>query len=186
MQIVISFAPWIVYAILSSTVGWTLSLAGALAASLAVLVYYRRTGQPIDALSIGGVVFFVGMIVASPLLGQGTVETYTQTLSHGWIALLMWLSIAVGKPFTEVFARSEAPADMIGTPEFLRFNCIISAMWAASFTVGTLVMALLQWNSVESATVVVIVASFVVPIAAMKRYIAVVTADDYKHESVTV
>ncbi|GGG01502.1 hypothetical protein GCM10007304_14370 [Rhodococcoides trifolii] len=185
MQILVSFAPWIVYAILESTVSWTLSLAGALAVTLAVLAYKYRSAQPVDFLSIGGVVFFVVMLAASPLLGQGTVEAYTQTLSHGWIALLMWGSIAARTPFTEVFARGEAPAEMIDTPEFLRFNCIISAMWAASFTVGTAVLVVLQWNGVDSGTFVVIAASIAVPIVAMKRYIDSVTADDEMQEAVS-
>lgn len=177
MQIVISFAPWIVYGILDGTSGWRVALVAGLVTSLATLALKVRRHEPADVLSLGGVAFFALMLLASPLMAGTGLEAWTQTVSHGWIAAIMWLSIAVRRPFTLVFSTSEAPAEMLGTPEFLRFNDIITAMWAISFTLGTGVLVLLGSDTGTALTTVVVAASIVTPIVVMQRYIAHVTAE---------
>lgn len=82
------------------------------------------------------------MLTVSPLLAGAALEAWTQAISPGWITAIMWPSIVVRRPFTLAFATRETPAEMVGTPESLRFNDIITAEWAISFTVGTAALVL--------------------------------------------
>ncbi|MEO7059559.1 MAG: hypothetical protein ABI083_07570 [Lapillicoccus sp.] len=182
MQFVVSFAPWIVYGILDSTSGWQYALVAGLVTSLALLGLKVRRHEPADVLSLGGVAFFALMLAASPLIVGTAFQPWTQTFSQGWIAGIMWLSIVLRRPFTLAFSTREAPEEFVGTPEFLRFNDIITAMWALSFTVGTVVLVLVGSATHPTLTTVIVTASILVPIVAMKRYIAVVTAEPAESE----
>jgi hypothetical protein len=48
------------------------------------------------------------------------------------------ISMAVGKPFTEQYARDTVPEEYWGSPEFVRTNYVITGAWAGAFAVMVL------------------------------------------------
>jgi hypothetical protein len=171
METLVRFAPWIAFGLVGGHSGWTAGVVAGLAATVAVAIYSRRGGAGVDILTGGSVVFFAAMLALSPVLSHTTQHYYTQALSHGFMALLMWLSILVGRPFTLPFAKREAPQHVWNTRRFRRTNLVISALWAASFTLGTIILLGIAAHHTTDGTTLVQVASIVAPMSLGKRYI---------------
>lgn len=171
METLVRFAPWIAFGIVGGHSGWTAGVLAGLAATVAVAIYSRRGGAGIDILTGGSVVFFAAMLALAPVLPHTAQDYYTQALSHGFMALLMWLSIVVGRPFTLPFAKRRAPQHVWNAPMFRRTNLIISALWAASFTLGTIVLLSIAAHHTTNGTTLVQVASIMAPMVLGKRYI---------------
>lgn len=171
MGFLVGFSPWIVFGIVTGTAGWTAGVAAGLAMTAAVAIHTLRTTRGLDILTVGGVVFFGGLLASSPLLSNTVQDYYTQALSHGFMALLMWLSLAVRRPFTLTFAKREAPRHVWNDPAFVRTNMVISAIWAACFTVGTIVLLGIAAHHTTDGATLVQIGSIVAPIVLMRRYI---------------
>ncbi len=62
-------------------------------------------------------------------------ETYSQAISSAALGLIVVLSIALGHPFTEQYAREGVPEEQWHTPLFHRMMVTMSAVWAAIFAV---------------------------------------------------
>jgi hypothetical protein len=168
VQIVVSFLPWILYAALDGTTGWSAALAAALVTSIAVAGCNYRTTRRLDVMQAGSVAFFALLLIASTTGPGEALHGLTTTLGQGWIAAVMWLSLPLGRPFTEAAARAQAPADVWDTPVFRRMNVSITALWAASFTLTTAGLALVPGLT---ASVGFQVLAVVVPLVAMKPFI---------------
>ena len=80
---------------------------------------------------------------AAPLLaaihpsGIATWGRYAQAVAHGSLTLIAFGSILIGKPFTEPYAREQAPEHVWKTERFHAFNRRISAVFGAAFLLGT-------------------------------------------------
>lgn len=171
MEFLVRFSPWIAFGIVTGSSGWTAGVVAGLAVTVAVAIYTLRTGGGIDILTGGSVVFFAAMLAISPMLSHTAQDYYTQAISHGFMALLMWLSLAVRRPFTLTFAKREAPQHLWNNPVFVRTNMVISAIWAACFTVGTIVLLSIAARHTTQGMTLVQIASIVAPIVLMRRYI---------------
>jgi hypothetical protein len=59
-------------------------------------------------------------------------------VAHGSLTLIVFGSVAIGRPFTEPYAREQAPEAVWHDPKFLALNRQISLMWGLAFLVGTI------------------------------------------------
>ncbi len=59
-------------------------------------------------------------------------------MAHGSLTLIVFGSILIGKPFTEPYAREQAPEHVWKTARFHELNRRISAVWGLAFLVGTI------------------------------------------------
>jgi len=139
------FAPWIVYAAVSSA-SWQWAAIAGLLLGVRVVALSHRAGMAADALilevsTIGYFVVLTGVAFATPHSG---LHSYDGALSFGWLALTAWATIGVGRPFTLGIARRNAPPQLWDTPQFLRVNTIITTVWAAAFTVTAAVVAVCE------------------------------------------
>jgi hypothetical protein len=116
-------------------------------------------------------------VVAFTLTGS-PVKSYTGALTDAWLALTAWGSLLIGRPFTLGIARTMAPREFWDHPIFKRTNVIITAVWAASFTVsGIAGVALLSYAPHATVPLIVLkVLGFAVPIAFTIRYPKIVRA----------
>lgn len=178
MSYVLAFAPWIVYAVIPSS-QWRWAALAALAITVAETAWGLSRRRPAASMIIefGSMAFFAaatGLSFADP---QTALHPYLPALANGWLAVISWLSLAVRQPFTLGIAKQSTPREAWHQPLFIRTNVIITAVWAACFTVGSAVIATCVAAGAGSGIrALVQVASFVVPMVFTVRYVSVVTA----------
>ncbi|WP_030665361.1 hypothetical protein [Streptomyces rimosus] len=166
------FIPWIAY----GAVAWASWQWAALAALLlgAVLLYMDRAGGlslSLRVLEYGTLVFFAGVTALAFLHPDSGLRAYDGALSSGWLALITWGSIAVRRPFTLAMARHHAPPEVWQSPLFLRINHVLSAAWAASFTLAAAGQVLVTALGLGPAALIAVhVSAFVIPLRFTATY----------------
>jgi hypothetical protein len=175
MTYIRSFLPWIALAVLTGTVDvrWAASVALALAAWL--IVVQRRTGHGWDALVIEcSAVAFLAAYTAAAFAAPDSdfLAHYGGALSALWLAVTAWGSHALGRPFTLGIARTHAPEQVWRSALFLRINRVISAVWAAAFTVCGVGTVLLRHYRPDAGTArtLLTIGAFVLPMMFTARF----------------
>jgi hypothetical protein len=134
-----SFLPWVAFllGVRIEDVYWGAG-AGLL---VAVVVFGRALAQhKVHLFDVIGVVYFGGMLA---LLGAihpdniGTWGRYAQAVAHGSLTVIVFASILVNRPFTEPYAREQAPRQVWDRPEFKALNRKISLVFGGAFLIGT-------------------------------------------------
>ncbi|MBW8487530.1 hypothetical protein [Actinomadura parmotrematis] len=179
MNYVLTFLPWIVYAVLPSGQWQWAALAG-LAVALGVIVRQRAAGAGPDALviEIGSAAFFAVLAAIAFADPHSPVHPYSPALSSGVLAVIAGASLAARRPFTLGIAKRSTPREFWDQPLFVRTNVVLTAVWTAAFAVTAAILAALAHagQGHSAAAVAVQVAGFVLPIAFTLRYVAAVQA----------
>jgi hypothetical protein len=134
-----SFAPWVAFllGVRIEDVYWG---AGA-GLAVAVVVFGRAVGvHKVHLFDVIGVVYFAGMLVLLGVLHPHNIDTwgrYAQAVAHGSLAVIVFGSILINRPFTESYAREQVPKEYWGTTEFRALNRKISAVFGVAFLIGT-------------------------------------------------
>jgi hypothetical protein len=171
MAYVRGFAPWIVFGGLSAF-DWRLAaLAGLLTAVMAT-VYALVLGQRADALilDIGAVLFLAVVAIVGFMNADSPLAHWVETLSLLWLMIIAWGSLAIRRPFTLGIGRLSVPREMWDHPLFYKVNVVITAVWAATFTVITVAHLVVQLSDAGLAVRLAINAAYVVPIVFTNRY----------------
>jgi hypothetical protein len=141
-----SFAPWIVFSSLNRSVSFAVAIGLAVLAAAAVLIRSKVRGSVhlLDLASFGYFVLLLGgVLVLSPSASElDTWSTYMQTGSYAALAIIVFGSIAVRRPFTLSYAKEGVPEEFWTTDVFLKINDQISARWGAAFAVGAVSTAI--------------------------------------------
>jgi hypothetical protein len=155
---VLSFVPWVIFWVVAGPRDWELGVACALIASVVLLLLSMDVGPIVDRavarsagtassvtplrlkapklLDVGTTIFFLALVIAGAFVDRSTLdvlENYAQAISSGALALIVTLSIAVGHPFTEQYARERVPEEQWHTPLFRRTMLVMSGVWALIF-----------------------------------------------------
>jgi hypothetical protein len=136
MNIVLSFIPFIAFALLSGPFGPVTALLVAALASALLLVRGRIAGESPKILELGSFVLFAGL-AAWCWLGRADLSPVAVKLAVdvGLLAIVL-ISMAIGRPFTLQYAREQVPPEYWQSPRFLRVNQIITGVWALAFLAG--------------------------------------------------
>lgn len=164
MQILLAFAPFIVFAILDRFVG---AVSGLVAAAIVALLLLARdvlvTKRPPKILDIGTAVLFGGLALYSLIAKPAwSVIGVRVCVDCGLLAVVL-LSIVFGKPFTLQYAREQVAPEFWDSPEFYRTNLVISSVWAVAFAVMVIAELLLLYspNMPQRAGVIIIILALV-------------------------
>ena len=135
MQIVLSFGPFIVFALLTRVTGVDMSLWAAAILSAALIARNRMAGGSIKILEAGTVLLF-GLLAlyATATQVQWSIPFVRIVVDSGLVAIVL-ISILIRQPFTLQYAREAAPAEVQASPAFLRVNYVISAVWAFALAI---------------------------------------------------
>ena len=135
------FASWIVFALFPNSMVAEAALVG-FGVALALFIIDRRRGTPFDAMVLDAATlfFFAALSVAGFAAPHASLGTWSSALSFGWLAIIAWSGIALGRPFTLAMARRRVSSDISELPAFQRSQVALSRLWAIVFT---LVAALL-------------------------------------------
>jgi len=145
MGILLGFAPFILFALLTS-VSVSLALWSALAAAFAIAIRDFAHSPSLRMLDAGSVsLFFLLALYAGFIQPSLSFQAVRLIVDGGLLGIALY-SLAQRHPFTIDYARDEVPEEMWGTPLFLRANYIITMVWCVAFAVMTAADALATFN----------------------------------------
>ena len=136
MNILLAFAPFLVFAITDRLAG---PLAGLLAGALVALLLLAHNWvikkQSLKILDVGTTTLFVGLciyfLVAKPVWSVIAVRLCVDC----GLLFIVLVSLAVGKPFTLRYAREQVAPEYWKSAEFRKTNYIISGVRALAFAI---------------------------------------------------
>ena len=133
---VLAFAPWILYGVASGFNHWRVATGGGLILCVVYLAVLSRRGISIKLNDWTTLIFFVIASVMMIGLRSTTFTVYSAVIIWTCFALGAWGSVAVGHPFTEVYAREKAPREFWENPVFIRLNVLMTLVWCGLMTVN--------------------------------------------------
>jgi hypothetical protein len=137
MNMVLAFAPFIVFALIDRIAGPIAGLsAGALVSAALNLREFLMPGRTPKILEVGTLVLFGGLAAYAVFGGGAALSVIAvRLLVDLGLMLIVLASIAVRQPFTLQYAREQVAPELWGNPEFIRTNYIITGVWALAFAV---------------------------------------------------
>ncbi|HST38642.1 MAG TPA: hypothetical protein VLK58_04000 [Conexibacter sp.] len=145
------FVPWIIFWVVASPSSWEYASGGALLAALILLIPTPDRGS-IKLLDIASIVFFGALTLAGFVLDRDQLswlEDYSQAISSGALALVVLGSLAF-VPFTEQYAREQAPREVWESPLFKQVNRMLTLVWGVVFAISAVLGVIAQ--QVDSGT----------------------------------
>ncbi len=173
-----NFAPWLVYAGIS-TFNWRLGALSALICALYLLVKDRRAGVEASAqiLDFGTIVYALGLTVLAFTDPHSSLQANDGAISSAWLALIGWASLALRKPFTLGMARRSAPKEVWRAPHFIRINTVLTTVWTVGFTLSAVAeFACTELDAPSPLQMICRVAGFAVPAVFTVHYVKGVRA----------
>ena len=131
MPIIRSFLPWLIFFILSAVNhAWV----GAFAAVICYIVVYGKKVSHLKVLDRMSTLFFLGsafiMLFLSPIWYVKNLEYF----SNGFLALFIFYTLLIQKPFTIEYAKESTPPSKWTTAEFYKINNTVSLVWFLYFS----------------------------------------------------
>lgn len=145
------FVPWIIFWVVASPSSWEYASGGALIAALILLIPSHDRGS-VKLLDVASIVFFGALTVAGLILDRDQLswlEDYSQAISSGALALVVLGSLAF-VPFTEQYAREQAPREVWESPLFKQVNRMLTLVWGLVFALSAILGVIAQ--QVDSGT----------------------------------
>jgi len=131
-----AFLPWGVFGFASGFNHWRLATGGGLVLDLVYLAVLRRHGISIKLMDWTALIFFVIASVLMTGMRSTVFPTYSAVVIWSCFALATWSSVAIGRPFTAVYARENAPPEFWTHPVFIRLNLLMTLLWCGLMTVN--------------------------------------------------
>jgi intracellular septation protein A len=133
---VVAFMPWVVFGVASGFNHWRVATGGGLILCVVYLAVLSRRGISIKLTDWTTLIVFVIGAVLTVGLRSPVFPMYSAVIIWSCFALGAWGSVAVGHPFTEVYAREKAPPDFWENPVFIRLNLLMTLVWCGLMTVN--------------------------------------------------
>ena len=136
-SLIIGFLPWILFLFFS---GSSLpSLERAIVISLiACPVFGFKELKLGFVLQWGTLIFFCGCAIFVNLLKMIWVAEYMDLLSNSALAIVMWLTMLLGKPFVLQYAKRDLPPEKWNDPAFIRGCMLLTLVWASLMTLSAM------------------------------------------------
>ncbi|MGD0230424.1 MAG: hypothetical protein ABSC19_08705 [Syntrophorhabdales bacterium] len=136
-SILLTFLPWIAFKVilLIPLFDELLMVKIGITVAAAICVYQSYTGLNKGLIAWGSVSFFVASLVMVVGLTNIWYLYHLGVFANGTLALLTWISILFGNPFTLSYAKQSVDPKYWDSPSFIHKNYKITAAWGISFTV---------------------------------------------------
>jgi intracellular septation protein A len=133
---VLAFVPWIVFGFASGFNHWRVATGGGLILCVVYLAVLSRRGISIKLTDWTTLIIFVVGAVLTIGLRSPVFPVYGAVIIWTCFALGAWGSVAIGRPFTEVYAREKAPPEFWEHAVFIRLNLLMTLVWCGLMTVN--------------------------------------------------
>ncbi|GJG89523.1 hypothetical protein tb265_47040 [Gemmatimonadetes bacterium T265] len=134
MNVLLAFAPFLVFVVLERVAGVEPGLLGAAATALGFLLrdLLLRKQTP-KVLEVGTVVLFGGLACYGALAGADWSTAGVRLAVDAGLLAIVLVSLVIRRPFTLQYARESVPRAVWDEPGFVRTNTTITAAWALAF-----------------------------------------------------
>lgn len=148
MGILLAFAPFIAFAVVDRFIGSAQGLmAGAITAVVLLLRDWLGLHTKPKLLEIGTAILFGGLALYAVLRGPTWSIASVGLRVDAGLLLIVLITLIVGKPFTLQYAREQVPKSLWNTPQFIRSNYVITAVWACAFLILVLADLVLVYRT---------------------------------------
>jgi hypothetical protein len=137
LKLLLAFAPWIAFWIISAG-GSMVRLQIGICVAAALVVVMGITKLHRGLILWAGVIFFLFALIAVLLLRNLWVIHHLGILASGTLFMATLISIVVGQPFTESYARDHVPSELWDSPGFIRSCYTVTGVWGLIFFVNML------------------------------------------------
>ncbi len=135
LKLLLGFAPWIAFLIIAQGSLQRLEIGLVVAAVLTVVMAVFKLHR--GAIMWVGIAFFAYACVAVLVFRDMWTIRNMGILANGALAAGTWVTMLMGRPFTEEYAREHTDPSLWRHPAFLRTNLILTSAWGAVFTANT-------------------------------------------------
>jgi carotenoid cleavage dioxygenase len=140
ISFLLGFMPWILFLFFSGQTFTSLERS-ILIGLLASLIFGFRELRGGFLLQWGTLIFFLLCAVTVNGLKWTFVAQSMGIISNGFLALLIWWTLMIGKPFTLQYARAELPKEQWNDPALIQSCRFLAVVWAFLLTFLSLVAA---------------------------------------------
>lgn len=138
MQIILAFAPFIVFALLTRVTGLDMSLWAAAAVAAALAARGRFAGHSIKILDVGTIVLFGVLALYVTVTPSHWSLPFVRIVVDSGLLAIVLISMAVRQPFTLQYAREQVSPEVQASAAFFRVNYVITAAWATALAIVVL------------------------------------------------
>ena len=137
VKLLLSFAPWIAFLIIARDTLHRVEIGLVAALILSVVMAVLKLHRGI--IMYVGLIFFTAATIA--IIGFHNMWTirHLGVLANGALAIGSWVTLLIDKPFTLEYARQHTDPAKWHDPVFIRVNELLTTVWAATFTVNTVI-----------------------------------------------
>jgi hypothetical protein len=136
MGILLGFAPFIVFALLTN-VAVDLALWAAFATAFVLSIRDFAQTRVLRILDVGGTALFGLLALYAGFVQPGISLQAVRFVVDCGLLLIAVYSMVSGNPFTLQYAREQTPPDIWDSPVFIRTNYIITSVWTIAFLTTT-------------------------------------------------
>jgi hypothetical protein len=139
-----SFSPWAAFLIATRFTSFT---GAAIVGLLAALVVVGRAiaRRRLHLLDVVATVYFIALAGMATMWPPSDTERWgvlAQAGSHLLLTVVVFASVAVGRPFTAAYARQSTPREYWHTATFEAVNRRVSTAWGLALAAGTVSLVL--------------------------------------------
>ena len=135
MGILLGFAPFIAFAVLTRFATPTVSLWAAAIASAVLVIRERLRGRSLKILEVGTLALFLMLGFYSSFIPVTWDIPTVRAIVDAGLLFIIILSIVVRNPFTLQYAREQVSAETLQSPTFVRTNYVLTSIWAAAMAI---------------------------------------------------
>jgi hypothetical protein len=157
MGILLAFAPFIVFVIAEKLVGVTTGLVSGAAIAALLLLRAAITHRSLKVLEVGTLILFSGLAIYAKIANPAWSIIAVRLRVDAGLLLVVLISLALRRPFTLQYAREQVSPEIWSSPQFIRTNYIITAVWAAAFAIMVIAEASILYMPTLSPRVGIIV-----------------------------
>ena len=132
MSVLLTFIPWLLYWVLLSVGNFYLAVWLAFISALVLNLNEWRQGNS-KILTLGTTAFFLLMVLLVTLTRPSWAWREFSLMGSPALALIVFISIIVRKPFTLQYAMETTPKERWSSPSFIHANYIITWAWLVAF-----------------------------------------------------
>lgn len=135
MGILLGFAPFITFALLSHFVPASVSLWAAAAVSAVLVLREKLRRRSMKILEVGTFILFALLGLFRSFTHSAWDIPMVRAAVDGGLLLIILLSLLAGRPFTLQYAREQVPAAVQSSATFVRNNYFVTMAWAVAMAV---------------------------------------------------
>jgi hypothetical protein len=145
LKLLLAFSPWIAFWIISGGHSMIRLQIGICVAAVLVIVM-GITKLHRGLILWAGVIFFAFALVTVVLLKNLWVIQHLGVLAGGTLFMATLISIVVGQPFTESYAREHVSEDLWNSSAFIRSCYTVTGVWGLVFLANTLINVIKSYH----------------------------------------